>query len=263
MELTIPRRFTGPPSIAHGGYVAGHFAGPLRGQIAARGSRPASHGRAVQVTLHRPTPLDTPLRLTAADETRYELRHDDEVCADGVPTSLDLDIPSPPDVDEARAAATGSPSHFNGSGVHPTCFGCSVLRAADDGLAIAAGPCTVDGQHLVAAAWTPGPAFVGECGRVDERHVVAALDCPGAFAFMVDDEQPGLLGRISFEIRTPLVVGDTYVVTGWQVGRDGRKLFAGTAIHGPDGTCHAAAEATWFVVDWSRLRPTGDVGTSR
>lgn len=260
MELTIPRRFAGPPSIAHGGYVAGHFAG-----------RVAGHGtagdRAVQVTLRRPTPLDLPLRLSATADGRGELRHGDEVCADAVPASLDLAIPVPPGIDVAAAATDRSPSRFDGSGVHPTCFGCSILRDVDDGLRIAAGPVTVEGRNQVAAAWTPDPAFADADadGRVDACHVVAALDCPGAFAFMVDGERPGLLGRITFELRGSVAVGETHVVTGWQIGRDGRKLFAGTAIHAADGTCLAAAEATWFVVDWSRVRSAdGDEdGTGR
>ncbi len=272
MDLTIPSRFAGPPSIAHGGYVAGHFADRMADGMAGRsadrsadrvGATSATGAGAVQVTLRRPTPLDAPLRLVATSEDQWALRHDGEVCADAVPVSLDLAVPAPPSLDEAAAAAPGSPSHFNGSGVHPTCFGCSILREPDDGLRITAGPLTVDGRELVAAAWTPGPAFAASDGRVDVRHVVAALDCPGAFAFMVDGERPGLLGRITYEVRGPVELGETHVVTGWQIGRDGRKLFAGTAIHAADGTCRAVAEATWFVVDWSRVRSADGDGTGR
>ncbi len=251
MELAIPARFAGPPAIAHGGYVAGHFALPTTGND---GGVHTGDSHAVRVTLRRPTPLDEPLRLVASSDGRRELRHDGEVCADAVSVSWDLEVPEPPGLDEARAAASGSPSYFDSSGVHPTCFGCSVLRAVDDGLRITAGPVVVDGREMVAAVWTPDAAFAGADGKVDPRHVVAALDCPGAFAFMVAGERPGLLGRITYGIRGAAEVGEPTVVTGWRIGQDGRKLFAGTAIHTADGTCLAAAEATWFVVDWTRIR---------
>ena len=247
MDITIDGRFAGPPGIGHGGYVAGHFA-PADG--------------AMQVTLRRPAPLDVPLQLVTTPEGHRELLHGDDICADAVQDSLVLDVPSPPSMDAAGAAASGSPSYYNGSGVHPTCFGCSILREPDDGLRIAAGPLTVNGRRVVAAAWTPEATFAGSDDLVDARHVVAALDCPGAFAFMVDGERPGLLGRITYEIRGPVSVGQPHVVTGWQIDRDGRKLFAGTAIHSADGMCRAAARATWFVVDWSRIRSSGDGGAS-
>ena len=40
--------------------------------------------------------------------------------------------------------------------------------------------------------------------------------------------------------------GTTHVVTGWQIGVDGRKHLAGTALFAPDGVLLAAAHATWF-----------------
>lgn len=262
MDITIDSRFSGPPGIGHGGYVAGHFAAAVLTNGDRRAAVTGSDLEPVQVTLRSPTPLDVPLDLVASQdehdlERRWELRHGDRICADAIPSALELDVPRPPSLDGARGAESGSPSHYDGRGVHPTCFGCSILRGSDDGLRIAAGPIDVGRRAMVAASWTPSPAFAGAGGCVDVRHVVAALDCPGAFAFMVDGERPGLLGRITYEIRSPVAVGEPHVVTGWQVGSDGRKLFAGTAIHRIDGTCCAAARSTWFVVDWSQVRSAG------
>jgi hypothetical protein len=75
---------------------------------------------------------------------------------------------------------------------------------------------------------------------------VAALDCPGAFAFISDGRPAGLLGRIVFAQHHPVDAAATHVVTGWQIGIDGRKHLAGTALFAPDGTLLAAARATWF-----------------
>jgi hypothetical protein len=76
--------------------------------------------------------------------------------------------------------------------------------------------------------------------------VVAALDCPGAFAFIAGGVRAGLLGRIVVERYADVAVGEEHLVTGWQVGTEGRKMFAGTALFGPDGSLRAAAKATWF-----------------
>jgi hypothetical protein len=220
VEIEIDRSHAGPPGMGHGGYVAGLLAEHVDG--------------AAQVTLRRPTPLDTPLHLDG-----LRLLHGDDLIAEAEPAVLVLDVPPPPPVDEARAAEPGSPSHFNGHGVHPTCFGCGLRR--EGGLRIAAAP--VGDQ--VAGLWTPGE----ECAAgsaVAPRWVVAALDCPGAFAFIAGGVRAGLLGRIVVERYADVAVGEEHLVTGWQVGTEGRKMFAGTALFGPDGGLRAAARATWF-----------------
>jgi len=42
-------------------------------------------------------------------------------------------------------------------------------------------------------------------------------------------------------------VGERCVVTGWPLGEEGRKLYAGTALYGEDGRLLACARATWIV----------------
>ncbi|MBK5222451.1 MAG: hypothetical protein JJE52_06185, partial [Acidimicrobiia bacterium] len=217
--------------MGHGGYVAGLFTGTTDGPI--------------QVTLRRPTPLDTPLELSDLGEGRWELRDGDEVIASSEPTSFTIDVPAPPTLEVARAAEVGSPSHRDGRGVHGQCFGCGD-RPAGEGLSIFAGPTEVDSTPMVAGTWQPAPWMALDDGTVDPKWVLAALDCPGAFAFIVTEVRAGLLGRIQFEQHVPVVAADEHIVTGWQVGNDGRKMFAGTAVFNADGTLLATALATWF-----------------
>lgn len=228
MRLVIPRRFAGPPAMGHGGYVAGLFADLVPG--------------AVQVTLRRPTPLDVELVMNDLGDGRFELCQGADVIAEAEPATLEIDPPAPPAPADVRAAEPRSPAHDNGTGVHPTCFGCALGRATGDGLRVAAGP--VGDQ--VAAIWHPGDAWSEPDGTVPARWVLAALDCPGAFAFIVGDQPAGLLGRIVFEKYAPVAAEADHVVTGWRVGEDGRKLLAGTALFAPDGALLAAAKATWF-----------------
>ncbi len=232
MQIEIPARYAGPPSMGHGGYVAGLFTAEIEG--------------AIQVTLRQPTPLDVALELEATDDGRWELRHGDNVIAEAEPATLEIDVPTPPGPEAARGAEAGSPAFYDERGVHPTCFGCGAHRPDGDGLRIFVGPVEVDGTTQVAATWTPGSDMAAPDGNVESRWVLAALDCPGAFAFIVDEQRAGLLGRIVFEQYRPTPVGTELVVSGWQIGGDGRKMLAGTALSDSSGTVLAAARATWF-----------------
>ncbi|MGY6502541.1 MAG: hypothetical protein ACXIVQ_16775 [Acidimicrobiales bacterium] len=232
MQIEIPARYAGPPSMGHGGFVAGLFTSRTDGPV--------------QVTLRRPTPLDVPLDIAQADDGRWELRQGDDLIADSQGASLEIDVPPVPSLEQAKTAEAGSPSFFNERGVHPTCFGCGAHRPDGDGLRIFVGPTEVDGTDQVAGTWVPGPDCADADGGVDAQWVLAALDCAGAFAFIVDDKRAGLLGRIVFEQYGPVQAKREYVVTGWQIGEDGKKMLAGTALVDPDGTVLAAARATWF-----------------
>ena len=218
--------------MGHGGYVAGLFATRTPG--------------AVQVTLRRPTPLDTDLDLVDLGEGRLQLRHGDDVVTESEPAELVIAPPPPPSADDVREHVALSPSFYNEVGVHPTCFGCGLRREQGDALRIFAAPVEVEGHKQVAGTWTPGDTFAEPDGRVDTHWVAAALDCPGAFAFISDEKRAGLLGRIVFEQYGDVQADQEYMVTGWQIGEDGRKLFAGTALFDPQGALLAAARATWF-----------------
>ncbi len=231
-DVIVPPHFVGPPGMGHGGYVAGLLARHVDG--------------AVQVTLRRATPVGVELTVEERADGVVALSHDGELIAEAEPATLDLDVPPVPDVDAARAAEEGSPSHWNELGVHPICLGCGLARDDDEGLGIAVGPLEVDGREQVAAVWRPTDAMTGPDGGVDPLWVLAALDCPGAMAFIARGTFAGLLGRIVFDQTGRAEVGQDHVVTGWQIDRDGRKLFAGTALATADGTVLARARATWF-----------------
>jgi hypothetical protein len=233
MEIQIAKRFGGPPGIGHGGYVAGLFA--------ERASGP------VQVTLRRPAPLDSPLSLESREDGGWTLSAGETLVAEAEPTELELQVPPSPGPEAARAAEAGSPSFYNERGVHPPCFGCSCLREPGDGLRIFVGPCSMGEQEGVAGVWDARPFADGE-GRVAPQWIAAALDCPGAFAFIAAGERAGLLGRISVRIDRPVTLdaAGELVVTGWRVGSEGRKLYAGTALFDAQGELHAVARATWF-----------------
>lgn len=231
MQIQVPNRFAGPPAMGHGGYVAGLLASRTEGPV--------------QVTLRRPIPLEVDLELVEGPAGRLELRRGEDLLVESEPTALALDVPPAPPMEAARAAEVASPSHLEPNGVHPTCFGCGRLRESGDALRVFAGPLEVDGHRQVAGVWRPDP-FAGPDGTVDRHWVLAALDCPGAFAFIVDDVSAGLLGRITFEQHAEVRAGSDHVVSGWRIGEEGRKLFAGTALFDADGTLLAAARATWF-----------------
>jgi hypothetical protein len=217
--LTIDGRFNGPKGSANGGYTCGLIAGRL--------------GETAEVTLRRPPPLDRPLSVAREGE-RLLVRDGDSLVAEAAPARLELDVPDPPTYEEARRASGGYPGFEEHA--FPTCFVCGPEREPGDGLRIFAGPL---GNGRVASPWTPA--------EVAPEIVWAALDCPGAIAVGFPDRGETLLGRFSVEIAELPRVGERCVVTGWPLGEEGRKLFAGTALHGEDGRPLATARATWIV----------------
>lgn len=226
--------------MVHGGYVSGLIAEHLLGADAVGAG-------AVQVTLRRPTPFDQELSFQRLGDSGAVLACGDQRLVEAERSKLELALPAVPSLEEAHAAESGSPSHYGGQGgVHPACFGCSSLRDEGDALRIFAGPCVAAGRKLVAAVWTPREPFLDRDGRVPTRYVLAALDCPGGFAFIAEGKRAGLLGRIVFEQYRAVRADREHRVLGWQIGEDGRKMLAGTALVDPAGEVCAAARATWF-----------------
>lgn len=230
--VVVPEQFIGPPAMGHGGYVAGLLARRIPG--------------ASQVTLRRPIPVGVALTLDELGDRRWALRHGDDLLVEAEPATLELEVPPVPSLGAARAAEAGSPSRWDERGVHPICLGCGLARDDDEGLELAVGPLEVDGHEEVAAAWRPPSRYAGPDGGVDPHWVLTALDCPGAMAYIARGTFAGLLGRIVFEQTGRVEPEVDHVVTGWQIERDGRKLFAGTALAAADGTVLARARATWF-----------------
>lgn len=228
-NVVIEHRFRGPPESGNGGYVCGLLGRNYRG--------------AAQVTLRKPPPLDRELVLAGHGSEELRLMDGDELVAESIPADLEIEVPEPPDLDTARTASRGyigfADHHFGG------CFVCGPDRREGDGLRIFAGD--VAGRDLVAAPWKPDASLGGDDGLVRSEYLWAALDCPGYFALHTD-RPPSLmlLGRFVARLETGVRPGDDCVVIGWDLGRDGRKHHAGTALFAASGKCVGAARATWI-----------------
>jgi hypothetical protein len=223
---TIASRFRGPPTSGNGGYSCGVVAGRIDG--------PA------EVTLRHPPPLDEPLEMRVSDTVR--LLHGDTLIAEGRRVTLDLDVPTPPSLEEARARV----AHYAGFHGHPfpTCFVCGPERAEGDGLRIFPG--RLEEEPLVAAPWVPHPADADATGRVRPAILWAALDCPGYFGAATG--KMALLGRMAADVRRDVPVGEPCVVIGWKLGEENRKIHAGTALFDASGELLGRARQTWVVV---------------
>lgn len=229
-QITIARRFCGPPQSGNGGYVAGLLAKAMAVPC--------------QITLHAPPPLDTPLRLQPVAEG-LQLLAGDQLVASGRTYLLDMHIPAVP----AVSAALEAQKRYAGFDDHglPNCFVCGPLRQGHDGLRIFAGPVDAHDTQAstVAAVWQPDETLDDGSGMVAEEFIWAALDCPGFFA-VKSVSGTALLGRFAARVMQPVAVGERLIVSGWALGHEGRKHRAGTALHREDGTVVAIAEATWI-----------------
>lgn len=231
--VVVEGRFRGPAGIGNGGYVAGRMAALL-------GTQPA------EVTLRRGWPLDLPLRIAREGDAVQALDEAGQVIAETREAALDLAPPAPPTREQAEAATRwflASPfTHSTG-----LCFVCGSATAEGVGLRVLTG--RVEGRPDIAAAlWRPAAAFAGPDGAIAPEFLWAALDCPGAFAFTVNDRpQRMLLGRITGRLDGHVAPGEACIVMGWQIRREGRKLHAGTALLGEDGGLRGIARALWVL----------------
>jgi hypothetical protein len=215
--MRIAARYNGPPGSGNGGVSCGLLAGHVDAPV-------------VEVTLRRPPPLQTELRVVDG-----ELYDDDLLIASAIAGRVDAEPPAPVTLERARAAS----ADYGGWAAHPfpTCFSCGTEREPPDGLGLRPGP--VD-DGVVAAVWTP---------ESDARFLVwAAMDCPGGWAVPDLPGRPMVLGRMALEQLGPPVAGAPHVVLGWVLGTDGRKTFSGTALYDESGTLLARAQQTWFAV---------------
>jgi len=229
-QLRIPTMYEGWPGIANGGYLVGLFARAL--------------GGTVEVTLRRPTPVAEPLWLHAGEESA-ELRDDQGLV---IEASRSADAPSAPPAASFDQAVAVRERYRGFEGIpFPTCFVCGPDRTPDDALRIFPGALR---PGRVAAPWVPSPAIEG-AGRAHAaiEHVVAALDCPGAWAIASVSERlsvPMLLGRMTVQQLAPVVVGLPHVVVGEARGESGRKRYSATAVYDLHGALCAVAHSIWF-----------------
>jgi hypothetical protein len=235
-EIWIDRRFHGPPESGNGGYTCGVVAAHVDG--------PA------EVTLRLPPPLETPLQVERVDDGGVRAFDGDALVAEGARRDEDLGVKAPGPVAIAEAEAAGEAAWFT---LHPeehpfpTCFVCGPRRDYGDGLRILVGP--VDGRNASADSWTPARDLAAADGAVRPEFVWAALDCSGGIGSFGEDlagGRPYVLGRLAVSIRGPVDAGEPHAVLGWRVGRDGRKLAAGSAIYSADGELVGLGRATWI-----------------
>ena len=156
-QITIHRRFNGPPNSGHGGYVFGIIAKLI--------------GPCAEVTLRSPPPLDKPLTVERMEAGEVRLSDAKMTIAEGLKAELRLDIPNPPTLEESKNAA----KRYPGFATHPfpTCFGCGHERAEGDGLRIFSG--RVTGSEVMAAPWLPDDSLAEETGNVKTEFLWAAL----------------------------------------------------------------------------------------
>jgi hypothetical protein len=241
-SLCIPARCCGPSRSAHGGYAAGalaHDAGVVR-------------GTALEVTLHQPPPLDTPLQLDE-DGDGWALRLGGAVIASAMPHEDDLETLEPVTLEQA-VAATASYAGAGGAHPFPDCFACSPQR--EDGLRIFPGEV---GLGLVAAPWTPDetvPAdyheYDGPAQRACLAATWAALDCVGGWASDLL-ARPAVLGRMTAVVDDLPVVGEPHVVVAQHLGDEGRKAHSAATLWDADGRVVGRARHVWLRVDPERF----------
>jgi hypothetical protein len=224
-RITIPRRFNGPLESGQGGYTASLAAGFLVG--------------AVEVSLRRPVPLDTPLEVAREGEWSVRVLDGDALIAEGrAAPEFELEVPAPVSRDEARHAR----DDYRGlaHGLFSPCFVCG--RARDDAFGVFSGP--VDGRELVASPWTPPDWTADSEGHVLPEFIWAALDCPTCFALYPSGELPmSILGRLTARIDAPVAVGEEHLAIAWPLEAEGRKRHAGAAVLSSAGETLAVAQA--------------------
>ncbi len=226
--ITLPERFNGPPRSANGGYTCGAVARLIGGTS--------------EVRLHRPPPLDRPLKVQR-DGAVVALLDGDTVVVSGKRSQLRMDIPELPTREEADAAAQSpAATSFHADHPFPTCFTCGPARAEGDGLRLFPGP--VVGRDVWALNWTVPPGFAGENGTLPVEIVWAVLDCPSSLPVM--GRAPIVLGTLTASRLAEMRVGEPYLILSWPGSIDGRKRHSGVAIFDSNDDLVAAASAVWI-----------------
>ncbi len=222
--LYVPARFNGPRGSGQGGYTAGLIAMRM--------------GELAEVSLRAPVPLDRELAIDELDHGGIAVRDGETLIAEARPRELEIEVPAPVGIEEARAAK----KRYRGwsDGEFSMCFVCGPDR--EDAFGVMGG--AVHGRDVVASPWIPGTdTDVDGTGRSAPEFVWAALDCPTYFALYPDTLPISFLARFTARVDDLPEVGVEHVVMAWPISKDGRKHLAGSALLDGDGEVLAVAEA--------------------
>jgi hypothetical protein len=226
--IRIPTRFRGPPASANGGYTCGRVAGAMGLSSA-------------EVTLRRPPPLETALEV----DDDGQVRHGEQLIAEGRPAAVTLDVPAPVDPARAAEAARAGYEHWSARHPFPECVVCGPARRAGDGLRLCPGALREEG--LFACDWIPHASLAGEDGLVHPECVWAALDCPtSAPVANFGEGPPAVLARLAASLDAPVVAGEPHAIVSWALSRDGRKRRAAAVLFDARGTVLGRSEALWI-----------------
>ena len=237
--LKIPSRLNGPPDSGHGGAACGLFAQSIGNQLAS-------------VTLHRPPPLNTDIRVRSDNGKVTFTAGGDTIAVAESSKPLQLEsLPFLP-VSAVTKAATRLRQDLEQTHPFPTCFGCGPLRPQNDGLELFAG--AVEGTKYHASMWSPDASLSDDGHEVSAWAVWAALDCPSSHAVLPATDMSTeaiVLGRFSVEISHSIEVGADYQIVASGGERNGRKILSHSAVVAPDGTNLASALAVWITIPLS------------
>ncbi|MEU1333685.1 hypothetical protein [Streptomyces sp. NPDC005865] len=237
--LTIPALYQGYPGVAYGGYVAG-----LLADRAAAGT--------VRVDFRAATPVDAPLHLGELDGGGARLTDASGTVlatATPAPALSATAVPPAPTLAEARAASEAfREARVSGraeDGTPLDCFGCG-HRTPDRGLRQHCMP--VPGRDVVAAAWTPHPAFSGEGGALRDEMLWATLDCATAWAGThLDNLRVGAVtASLTATLLRPATTGEDHITYAWPTTGSGRKHTMAVAVTTATGELCALGEALWI-----------------
>lgn len=236
-ELLIEERFCGPPGAVNGGVACGSLAALLDETVPP----------AAEVTLRRPVPLGRPFAARRNGDGTWVVEDGDALVGEVRPAPR-VEFAVPVEVTFEQAQAAASRARYYDDPVFPGCFGCGPARPPGDGLRIFPGP--VGG--VLAAQWTPDPSVTDADGNVRPEVVWASLDCPSGIAVGEAGELPPdtavVLGRMTATVAGRPRAGDRCRLLAWAAGRDGRKLYARSALLGPGDAVLAAAGSVWLTV---------------